>query len=573
MDIRKNKTTLKNIGFFNEIRTHLLIYSNSENQEYLKNTKVLINSIQPQDIIKKFDNFEVKFENPIISSNTEFFSEFENSKKEILNNIFNENILKIGEFFNNIKITCSSRKLKRNSINENSNLNFMENNSQNNEKNKFFRYDTNNSNRYLSIDKKNLNLERNYKFNKKLNYNSNSFIFSNPIIYNNLNNIKELEKSRNIQEGFEKLQKLAISLKLVNVKSNNLKYNSIKYDDLLDILEYRGLEKEKDFLNERVQKSKKSNKFKTDIKPKFFNSCNFDNSKKNNFTNLKENNNDVFFNFNKLRDENKSKKVSENSIDEEFPKERNTNIIKPLNFNIDNINNSPHKSFKEFQKENYNTNVSKKKMDDFSTPKNSKEPFSPNRKSSIASGTKSHKPPRVIKYSENSITNQNNNILGYSRKDISPKCNKGSPLKSKTFFDLIPMESDCSNTKKNFFDKKYTDLDSNNDNYRDKIKYPPRSKVQENKNSNDINDLIIFDDKERVEVNEFKEGKNNFDQYNLTDFQFKKVYDIPKNENKLIYLNSDKFYEKDYDDKIIKKLKSSDISNKNNCNNFIIKKI
>ena len=142
--MEKNKLCFvnKKLEFFNRIRTNLLIYSNEENQQYLKYTTILLNSIQPKEIIKKFDIFEVKFENPIINYKTELFpkkpiKEYDYNLNEENQNNFSKTIFnELAHYLKNIKITCSLKKLgsdktlndKENNI-QHKNINLMSSNS------------------------------------------------------------------------------------------------------------------------------------------------------------------------------------------------------------------------------------------------------------------------------------------------------------------------------------------------------------------------------------------------------------------------------------------------------------
>jgi hypothetical protein len=236
---------------FNIIRTKLLIISNNENNYYLKNSKILHNSEKITDIVKKYENFEVKLNNPTIISNMNF--SVGNNKlinKNTFSNPFNENLLNFniinnntssfycnyGEFFENKKITFSKQKIERNSKILIEKIELI----------KQQKINSNNNN--ISYDK----VLKNSKSNK---YFSNSIIFSKSVIFRNFGNIDELKKSNKIQKSFEYLQKMARSMKIIKIQNTENNNFLEKYDELLDILEYKNLNQEKTLIEDVLKKS------------------------------------------------------------------------------------------------------------------------------------------------------------------------------------------------------------------------------------------------------------------------------------------------------------------------------
>lgn len=343
MELAKEKR--KKIEFFNKVRTNLLICSNAENQNYLKNCKVLLNSASPINIIQKYEAFEVKFENPSIHTTIKLSSGNKASNikddkvlkelKSLNKSLENNNIFMFAEMIKKKKIICSRRKMQRLSgflaekslvyeqdnsnfavqnkekspfnsngttsnillnISTANNINFVNFNSNNNNlgTNSNFNSSNNNNlniwnnntaslnnlhNSSLSVEKVGFNINNNnnaYEANNTLKrysltkhiVNSNSNILSKTFLLNHLPNKEEFLKSKKIQKAFDKLQKLAKTLKIIhNNASENAKENKIKYDELLDILEYKGLNVEKEILTENIEKNNKKVSYSADKMP------------------------------------------------------------------------------------------------------------------------------------------------------------------------------------------------------------------------------------------------------------------------------------------------------------------
>lgn len=286
-----------------------------ENQEYLKKTEaILINHNHPNDIVKKYEVFQIQFENPTINSSLKYtvnnkIIDEENNKRnkktngienktyKIFSNAIRKSDLKLlpsnqcdnntnnalldvnghfkAEMLEMNKITCSFRKLKSNFLNSNKNssVNYTSNNAIIDENNiNFFKPPF----QYASINNKNLNIYNTYNSNLNKsnvnNYYTRETITRRKTLYQSINHSilncsspaakifwsKQEQTAKNIEEGFEKLQKLARNLKIIeNNQKNSKLINILKYEDLFDILEFKGMEKEKEIIDKNVQKKKR----------------------------------------------------------------------------------------------------------------------------------------------------------------------------------------------------------------------------------------------------------------------------------------------------------------------------
>jgi len=278
--IQKDSSKFKLLSRFNKIRTKLLIYSNVENKRYINENKTLFNSISPDIIAKKYDNFKINIENSYTNykQNYECKAEIktnikETNRKDLCQNVLVEKSIDLVDFFDNKKISCSHKKIKRNSelmieqslhlenlINEKKSINNA-NNINNYPSN--FNFNSKLSNDYQSFDKKRnqdpKNVKKNFYSN---NFNSNSIIFSKTVILNNYSNRDKINICKQIQKGFEYLQKLAYSMKITNNFKIIHKQDIGKFDELFDILEYKGLSIEKNLINENLNHLKLNNKIK-----------------------------------------------------------------------------------------------------------------------------------------------------------------------------------------------------------------------------------------------------------------------------------------------------------------------
>ena len=131
----------------NKVRTSLLLQVDRESTYYLKNSTVMLNHELPKEIIKKYDQFEKKFDNPLIIGSIPRRSRFhttsaaenkdvpkiiasrinlgnldkekENKKNENFNNNMKDSLnyneagpLQFAQFLENKKISCAHKKIK-----------------------------------------------------------------------------------------------------------------------------------------------------------------------------------------------------------------------------------------------------------------------------------------------------------------------------------------------------------------------------------------------------------------------------------------------------------------------------
>lgn len=405
----------------------MLVFSNQENQEYLKkNDAILINHKHPTEIIKKYEIYQIQFENPTINSSLKYSvndkildDEYnKNQKNQCNDNKKNKNLLTNGIFKkseNNInftsnqgdnntnnglldinghykaemlernKLTCSFRKLKSNHIHskKNSNVNFTSNNG----------LDDNNSSyikppfQYASINNKNQN--NNYNtFNSNLNksivnnYNTRETIAKRKNFYQSVNQsilncsalaikifwTNQEQTAKNIEDGFEKLQKLARNLKIIDFNHKNSKLvNILKYDDLFDILEFKGMEKERDIIDKNIQKKKMG--INGEIKKPFKSTRNLTNLSSHNLNKIEEENTSSFCEIKKNYTKNNYESHSKIDLNEKeisYNSDREVPTFNKENFLSLATLNSTTKNIKEFEllnsqkhisKENYGTNV------------------------------------------------------------------------------------------------------------------------------------------------------------------------------------------------------------------------
>jgi hypothetical protein len=275
-NIDKNKLRLiSKSNNQNKIRTELLNYLDKENKEYLKYTKdILFNHRRTKDIIKEYEIFQIKLENPTINSSIKY--QVKNAKNQIndpnkldnyqSNNDYNYEIPNNfrADLIQKNKISCSFRKLKSKTINPHfQKITSM--NSLNDENNISYQIPfslvANNNNNFNSINNNNINtnntfIEKRKSFYQSLNRSS-TLNCSASIIKILLT--EEEKRAKKIEEGFEKLQKLARSLRILDNKKTFKSSNLARYDDLFDILEFKGMDKEKDIIHKKIKKNKNSN--------------------------------------------------------------------------------------------------------------------------------------------------------------------------------------------------------------------------------------------------------------------------------------------------------------------------
>jgi len=389
-----------------------LVFSNQENQEYLKKSNgILLNHKHPTEIIKQFEVFQIQFENPTINASVKYsinnkINNYEynnkcknqgngnrknnpgNIRKPEYNNfasnqneyISNNGFLDINghfkaELLERNKLTCSFRKLKSNNAfsNKNSGLNNTSNNllddtNLNNIKPPFQYASVNNKNQNNNYNTNNSNL--NY-FNGN-NYNTKDTISKKKAMYQSINQsilncsssaikifwTKQEQTAKNIEEGFEKLQKLARKLKIIENNKQNTRLSCvIKYDDLFDILEFKGMEKERDIIDKHIQqKIKRTN---TEVKKPFKkNLIEFNDESVANFSEIKKNYAKNNFDSNsKIDIQDKEFNYNNNNEINAFSKENflstaafNTATKKIRDLEFSSLNN-------EYKKEDYSTNI------------------------------------------------------------------------------------------------------------------------------------------------------------------------------------------------------------------------
>ncbi len=432
---------------YNDIRTKLLILSNEENRKYLKENLVLFNSISPRTIVKKYENLEISIQNPVIESDKNYYvnplnksAKLENTvnERKISSNKIFENSILLADYLERKKISCSKKKMQRNSIsifdsillyqdnykhihsNDLYNSNFIKNDNNlklsNEEKNEVNKINKNPkqsliSNTYYSNEnyissKKNVRKDSSFFFKKKFfgsnNMNSNCNNFSKTIILNNLSYKDKLIKCRNIQKSFNKLHLLANSLKIVNNKEEKLHYKNLdeNYTELFDILEYKGLVFEKNILNENLI---------------------YLNSIRNKKLHCIENNENTEHYTDFISDTTMpSLKNSKNSIlriayndDCKYYKYNHDNSYKDNNYNYYKDNQQLNK--KEIKKDNYNTYINEKTSEAIMSNVKDKNVFiSPKKNYMDETEIRFKKPPKIPK-SDNSTKS----ISGI--KEINPK--------------------------------------------------------------------------------------------------------------------------------------------------------
>ncbi len=260
------------------------------------------------------------------------------------------------------KLTCSFRKLKSNNVFSDKSSNAI--NASNNGL-----IDENNSNytkppfQYASINNKTQN--NNYNtFNSNLNksilnnYNTRETISKKITLYQSVNQsilncsslavkifrTKQEQTAKNIEDGFEKLQKLARNLKIIECNYKNSKLvNSLKYEDLFDILEFKGMEKERDIIDKNVNKKKM--RINAEIRKPFKSTRNLTKITTTNFIKIDEENaygvSDMKRNYTKNNYEsdckiNFNEKETNYNSDREIPTFNKENFLSLATFNLTN---------------------------------------------------------------------------------------------------------------------------------------------------------------------------------------------------------------------------------------------
>jgi hypothetical protein len=257
----------------NKVRTSLLVEVNKDNMAYLKNSTVMLNSELPKDIIKKFDQFEKKFDNPLIlgsvrRGNRTNSAKLDRNSSELLaqkikninykitpeNNVNNENNLNLNldqidieqnplefaEFLEKKKISCAHKKIK---LTLNDNLR-----SQNSKKSIKLLADLSHLSQYSFIHENSIGFNNtntnNTNSNNVNSFSYNSFNSNNKNFSFLINFLNEEEKRKlKILEGYDKLRgtaKLIAPLKKkkkIKVQDPNIR----QYEELFELLEYKGI--------------------------------------------------------------------------------------------------------------------------------------------------------------------------------------------------------------------------------------------------------------------------------------------------------------------------------------------
>lgn len=258
----------KDPGSVNSIRTKLLLFIDQEHNSYIKNCHVKLNNMLPKEIIKEYsDSFTVTIQNPVITfrGNPEVVKEQLSVKKKINNIseekmsnnrgvlIFSKCINEIGkEFIDQRKKNVGMKKLsdnKKPSVSIDTELSFIE--TINNIKSV-------RSNKSSAKKKSDLN-----------------FLFPKQNI-RDLFMDKEEKEAKNIQDNFNKLQKLANKFKVNkneplsfrqnytnNNGSNNMNFynNFAKFNqELFEILQFKGVKFDPKIINpeDKVETEKRN---------------------------------------------------------------------------------------------------------------------------------------------------------------------------------------------------------------------------------------------------------------------------------------------------------------------------
>lgn len=258
----------------NKVRTCLLVEVNKDNMSYLRNSTVMLNSEFPKDIIKKFDQFEKKFDNPLIlgslrrgnrtnsaildknsselltqkiknsninllKSNEENYAENEyNYNINLIDKCVDHNPLDFAEFLEKKKISLTHKKIK---INQNENFR-----TQNSKKSKKKLADISYLSQYSNIYENSIvginstnNISNNFNSLSYNSFNSNNKNFS--FLINFLN--EEERRKLKILEGYDKLRGTAKQIAPLQ-KRENIKVhdpNIRQYEELFELLEYKGI--------------------------------------------------------------------------------------------------------------------------------------------------------------------------------------------------------------------------------------------------------------------------------------------------------------------------------------------
>jgi hypothetical protein len=587
----KNKSQFKNN---NKIRTELLDFLDKENQEYINKTqKILFNHKKPKDIIKEFEIFQIKLVNPTINFSLKYHVEatknqnnvFKRQNSNMSNNDYTYEIPNNfrAEFLQKKKITCSFRKLKNKEITDPSKLGVKKISSEENFIQNITPFSTSNHyNNSNSINNNNSNNNNSLNTFSTLTEKKKSFYRSRSLTRSTTSNnsnfliklflTEEEKRAKKIERGFETLNKLALSLKNFDNKISCKNLKLIKYEELFDILEYRGMEKEKEIIDKKIQKNikKKINSnlnkieeedqhhlnsndfnkinyetnFHTNIKlsekdlkisddemvtfdkEKFFklaqSTKNIDKNSKNEF-NKKNNNNKI------LDESNKIHKIERSNFTKKI--EKNTDNKKSSNSNStsnnnDNNNNIPSQQIPKNKTCKKKLSFMKEGFENLIQKKQNKEEFSKN----------------LYK-----ISDKDNKFISQTNKNIPPK--KKNNFNSRKLLNFVKVEDEFTLKSKspililNHENKKF-EREEKDDYLSSPHKISDESfsnKFNETEKQKILKNLEIYEKsekdnlKEKIDINILEEKNDNKDKNSNKKFN----YDTYNNNDKL---NTNNFY-------------------------------
>jgi hypothetical protein len=262
----------------NKVRTTLLVQVNSDSTAYLRNSTVMLNSELPKDIIKKFDQFEKKFDNPLIMGSVRGDNRFNTAKldknasdilkqkiKTDINKLHSKNSdvfleqeeanpLDFAEFLEKKKITCAHKKIK---VSENSMIT-----------NKKSIKKSGDISQYGSSNNRN---------SSTITYNTFNSGGRNIAFLTSFLNEEERRKLK-ILEGYDKLRSTArVLVPLKKKKKIKTKEQGLlrQYDELFELLEYKGINfkskndvRENLFGNKNEERNKKKYYYPSSCSPK-----------------------------------------------------------------------------------------------------------------------------------------------------------------------------------------------------------------------------------------------------------------------------------------------------------------
>lgn len=248
MDAFQNTKDINNV--LSPKNKNFILGSNNFQDNYKNLKNVIVKNNNNHLIFNNYNSKNAKNENVYLSNqndNTNLFIDCNGHFK--------------AELLERNKLTCSFRKLKSSNLANNNNVTDSENliNPFQLAKNTT----NNNFNTYNSNNNQNFNTNNTLKDQKRksiLYHSINQSILNCSFFIARKFLTKEEITAKNIEEGFEKMQKLARSLKKIDQgnKNNRRSSNLMRYDDLFDILEFKGYEKEREILDKKIQSKKRN---------------------------------------------------------------------------------------------------------------------------------------------------------------------------------------------------------------------------------------------------------------------------------------------------------------------------